>query len=311
MKGAGAGAAWLTVFSHACVQQRVSALAAVRRWGGVPACTLCTCTRAEVRRRAEVHQNAAWAACTPFQATTPRMRVCLPSSLPAAGDFPGAGDAARRSAAQQLQQAVSPATAPSLMALARAQGNAALQERCVEVMGAARKGDPYGVLDFALRFNLRSLQGSCLGSIRCGGWGGVLGDEKGEGKREAGRGAKQRQPFEWSGVMSRCRGRLLCGGAEKWGGESPTHSLWLWRCWLWLHQCAPSGPSPPSPLCLCASVCVFVLCCCRRASRDQLVHRAERIMQVGGTCTCNTHTGYSRSWVDGSGCFLTSHAAFT
>ncbi len=52
------------------------------------------------------------------------------------------------------------------MALARQQGNQALQDRCVEVMGAHRKNDVYAVLDFALRFNLRSLQGSCLGTIR-------------------------------------------------------------------------------------------------------------------------------------------------
>lgn len=82
-----------------------------------------------------------------------------------AGDFPGAGDAVRRSAAQQLQQQVSLATAPAIMALARQQNNQALQDRCVEVMSAHRKNDVYGVLDFALRFNLRSLQGSCLGSI--------------------------------------------------------------------------------------------------------------------------------------------------
>ena len=83
-----------------------------------------------------------------------------------AGDFPGAGDAACRSAAQQLQQQVSPATAPGIMALARQQGNQALQDRCVEVMSGHRKNNVYAVLDFALRFNLRSLQGSCLGTIR-------------------------------------------------------------------------------------------------------------------------------------------------
>lgn len=52
------------------------------------------------------------------------------------------------------------------MALARQQGNQALQDRCVEVMSAHRKNDVFAVLDFALRFNLRSLQGSCLGSLR-------------------------------------------------------------------------------------------------------------------------------------------------
>jgi hypothetical protein len=83
-----------------------------------------------------------------------------------AGDFPGAGDAVHRSAAQQLQQQVSVATAPAIMALARQQDNKPLQDRCVEVMSAHRKNDVYGVLDFALRFGLRSLQGSCLGSIR-------------------------------------------------------------------------------------------------------------------------------------------------
>lgn len=36
----------------------------------------------------------------------------------------------------------------------------------MEVMLAHRKNDVFGVLDFALRFNLRSLQGSCLGSIQ-------------------------------------------------------------------------------------------------------------------------------------------------
>jgi hypothetical protein len=44
-----------------------------------------------------------------------------------AGDFPGAGDVVHRSAAQQLQQQVSPATAPAIMALARQQDNKALQ----------------------------------------------------------------------------------------------------------------------------------------------------------------------------------------
>lgn len=83
-----------------------------------------------------------------------------------AGDFPGAGDAVHRSAAQQLQQQVSVTTAPAIMALARQQDNKPLQDHCVEVMSAHRKNDVYGVLDFALRFNLRSLQGSCLGSIR-------------------------------------------------------------------------------------------------------------------------------------------------
>lgn len=52
------------------------------------------------------------------------------------------------------------------MALAGQQGNQALQNRCVEVMSGHRKNDVYAVLDFALRFNLRSLQGSCLGTIR-------------------------------------------------------------------------------------------------------------------------------------------------
>jgi hypothetical protein len=95
----------------------------------------------------------------------PALPMAATHSLVAAGDFPGAGTDIRRSAAQQLQQQVSAATAPSIMALARQQSNTALQERCVEVMSAHRKSDVFAVLDFAIRFNLRSLQGSCLGSI--------------------------------------------------------------------------------------------------------------------------------------------------
>ena len=83
-----------------------------------------------------------------------------------AGDFPSAGGDIRQNAAQQLQQQVGPATAPAIMALARQQGNKQLEDRCVEVMSAHRKNDVFAVLDFAVRFNLRSLQGSCLGSLR-------------------------------------------------------------------------------------------------------------------------------------------------
>jgi hypothetical protein len=71
-----------------------------------------------------------------------------------------------RSAAQQLQQQVTPTTAPAIMALARQQGNQVLQQTCVSVMNNERKNDVFAVLDFALRFNLRSLQGSCLGTLR-------------------------------------------------------------------------------------------------------------------------------------------------
>jgi hypothetical protein len=71
-----------------------------------------------------------------------------------------------RSAAQQLQQQVTPTTAPAIMTLARQQGNQALQQTCVNVMSGERKNDVFAVLDFALRFNLRSLQGSCLGTLR-------------------------------------------------------------------------------------------------------------------------------------------------
>lgn len=77
-----------------------------------------------------------------------------------------AGTALQNNAAQQLQQQLSPSTAPAIMALAKQHDNVQLQERCVEVMLAHRKNDVFAVLDFALRFNLRSLQGSCLNSIR-------------------------------------------------------------------------------------------------------------------------------------------------
>lgn len=39
---------------------------------------------------------------------------------------------------------------------------AVVQDRCIEVMYSHRKNDVYAVLDFALRFNLPRLQGSCL-----------------------------------------------------------------------------------------------------------------------------------------------------
>lgn len=85
---------------------------------------------------------------------------------PTPGDFPGAGQDIHRNAAQQLQQQVSVATAPAIMALARQHSNRQLEEACVQVMSAHRKNDVFAVLDFAVRFNLRSLQGSCLGSLR-------------------------------------------------------------------------------------------------------------------------------------------------
>lgn len=80
------------------------------------------------------------------------------------GDLSGRADVAGLGAhaTSQLTQQVCPATAPGIMALARQHNNQQLQERCVHVMYGHRKNDVFAVLDFALRFQLPRLQGSCL-----------------------------------------------------------------------------------------------------------------------------------------------------
>lgn len=70
------------------------------------------------------------------------------------------------SAEQQLRSAITPATAPDIMALAQQCRHHQLQARCIEVMQGARKNDPWSVMAFALRFRHAQLQGSCLRQLR-------------------------------------------------------------------------------------------------------------------------------------------------
>lgn len=106
----------------------------------------------------------------------------------------------RQRAASQLRNAVSPASAPAIMAVAKQLGHQQLQvthlwhdastllacptvqcikldlvigclsalgqDRCVEVMLSHRKNDVWAVLDFGCRFGLARLQGSCLATLQ-------------------------------------------------------------------------------------------------------------------------------------------------
>uniref|UniRef100_A0A383VNZ1 BTB domain-containing protein n=1 Tax=Tetradesmus obliquus TaxID=3088 RepID=A0A383VNZ1_TETOB len=83
------------------------------------------------------------------------------------GDLSGRADVAGLGAhaTSQLTQQVCAATAPGIMALAQQHSNQQLQERCIEVMHGHRKNDVFAVLDFALRFRLPRLQGSCLAHL--------------------------------------------------------------------------------------------------------------------------------------------------
>ncbi|WIA20865.1 hypothetical protein OEZ85_005214 [Tetradesmus obliquus] len=83
------------------------------------------------------------------------------------GDLSGRADVAGLGAhaTSQLTQQLCAATAPGIMALAQQHNNQQLQERCIEVMHGHRKNDVFAVLDFALRFRLPRLQGSCLAHL--------------------------------------------------------------------------------------------------------------------------------------------------